>query len=537
MTRDTKDFRERFNRWKKGDKVYDAGRPLQGFDGGKDEYIPRDQWAVDPITGNTQMSDGRQGSVVLPEVTVQGKDPNPIRAAYRAMGGRATAFHGDDFEPFVEFIPGVGDAYQGYQAVNALQNKQYGKAAFLGGMLLLPNFIEKPLRTIFKPFGSSISSAVRSMVSPRAIYRAISDKYGIQLGKSFYRNPDRFYRQVGRVQNRKDIPDAIADAENTGLIRSNNPQWDYNAYFSRGRYDNKSYNTSDNVAVIESKPNVGGENFAYVQDGTMNIDPTKVVSAGESAFPIIRTPYGNLYTGLTEDFRYWTPFNKFGIRGWKRREFRSPAVHDDYLDAAQLDAAYFRAIKAGNIAEAQRLRDLHFMQNAPNTVAQDNGIPAILYHGTPTQKKFYNIIPSKDGTFGYGVYTTPTLADAKGYAGYKGRVLNLYSNLKNPYDMTADNQRDWILKMAKVRSDSPYRYMGDNIDGVVGTAYNKSNYNIEVVNHNPSALKLADAITHDDAGNIIPLSQRDNFKLNDIRYMLPWGVFGIGSGLYNTQQK
>lgn len=77
--RDTKDFRERFNRWKKGDKVYDAGRPLQGFGDGKDEYIPRDQWAVDPVTGNTQMSNGRHGAVVLPELTVR---PNHIRSAF-----------------------------------------------------------------------------------------------------------------------------------------------------------------------------------------------------------------------------------------------------------------------------------------------------------------------------------------------------------------------------------------------------------------------------------------------------------------------
>lgn len=34
----------------------------------------------------------------------------------------------------------------------------------------------------------------------------------------------------------------------------------------------------------------------------------------------------------------------------------------------------------------------------------------------------------------------------------------------------------------------------------------------------PNQIKLADAITRDDAGNMIPLSQRDNFGVGDIRY-------------------
>ena len=54
----------------------------------------------------------------------------------------------------------------------------------------------------------------------------------------------------------------------------------------------------------------------------------------------------------------------------------------------------------------------------------------------------------------------------------------------------------------------------------------------EVVTRNNNQIKLADAITYDDAGNIIPLSQRANFEVNDMRYaLLP---FGIGAGLLST---
>lgn len=41
---------------------------------------------------------------------------------------------------------------------------------------------------------------------------------------------------------------------------------------------------------------------------------------------------------------------------------------------------------------------------------------------------------------------------------------------------------------------------------------------IELAVFDPKLIKSYDAITYDDYGNIIPLSMRDNFKINDIRY-------------------
>ena len=53
----------------------------------------------------------------------------------------------------------------------------------------------------------------------------------------------------------------------------------------------------------------------------------------------------------------------------------------------------------------------------------------------------------------------------------------------------------------------------------------------------PNKIKLADAVTYDDAGNIIPLSKRDNFNINDIRYgLLPW-ILGTGTVYGVTNHK
>lgn len=50
-------------------------------------------------------------------------------------------------------------------------------------------------------------------------------------------------------------------------------------------------------------------------------------------------------------------------------------------------------------------------------------------------------------------------------------------------------------------------------------------------------IKSSNAVTYDDKGIKIPLGKRDNFKLNDIRYvLLPFGVGLTGYGLVNDQK-
>jgi len=44
----------------------------------------------------------------------------------------------------------------------------------------------------------------------------------------------------------------------------------------------------------------------------------------------------------------------------------------------------------------------------------------------------------------------------------------------------------------------------------------------------PEQIKLADAVTYDNSGKVIPLSKRDNFSNPDIRYMLALPIAGTG---------
>lgn len=188
------------------------------------------------------------------------------------------------------------------------------------------------------------------------------------------------------------------------------------------------------------------------------------------------------------------------------------------------------AIARGDMAEAQRLRDLHFMISAPNTKIVDNaGNPLKLYHGT--KNKFYtfdeSLYGSTDGgMYGTGVYTTPYKEYAENYG---DNIMNLYANIENPVDARNLSINDLMIGKLEEGNDL-FRWtdIGGKRDGVLGkNHYLKTKYPYEIVSHKPSNIKLADAVTYDDSGIRIPLGKRDNFNINDIRYGLAPLGFGV----------
>ena len=191
------------------------------------------------------------------------------------------------------------------------------------------------------------------------------------------------------------------------------------------------------------------------------------------------------------------------------------------MSDAQWDVAYNNAVKANDMAEVQRLRDLHFKTKAPNTkVVDKNGEPLHTYHGTKSEFNYFdeNKYGATDGgTYGTGVYTTPYKEYAETYG---DNVLDLYNNINFPVDARKYEVDD--LMKAKLREGKDlFRWtdIGGRRDGVFGrNFYLKTEYPYEIVSHKPNNVKLANSITYDDAGNIIPLSQRDNFAVNDLRY-------------------
>lgn len=218
------------------------------------------------------------------------------------------------------------------------------------------------------------------------------------------------------------------------------------------------------------------------------------------------------------------------------------------ITPAQWTAAQDAAIARGDMAEAQRLRDLHFEVSAPNTQIKD-----IQYHGSKGNTKF-NVFDPKligqtdQGWAGRGYYFTPTKDYAKMY-GSEPRAF--YINAKKVHDGKAstyfgreNSPKAEVFKRANKKRGVDVQPILDDLisSDAIRTSFPQTKpYNgtfEEVVTRNNNQMKLADAVTYDDKGIRIPLGERDNFNSNDIRYaLMPFIIGGTGYGIYNRAKK
>lgn len=208
----------------------------------------------------------------------------------------------------------------------------------------------------------------------------------------------------------------------------------------------------------------------------------------------------------------------------------------------QWDNAYNAAIQSGNMDEVQRLRDLHFKVSYPDTKIVDaEGKPIHAYHGTASKFNIFdpNQIGRLDPGYYYkGFYFTPEKEVARGYAQAQSNyetiptyIMDTYLNITNPIKINSNDLHigEWIPKpnngvKVVLGEIGPDDIILDNT-----VKYNPDEL-IEIVASKSSQIKSADPITYDDAGNIIPLSQRDNSSSPDIRYSwMPW-LLGGGIG-------
>ena len=200
--------------------------------------------------------------------------------------------------------------------------------------------------------------------------------------------------------------------------------------------------------------------------------------------------------------------------------------------AAQLDADYFAAVDAGDVAAQQRLVD--------EAARAAGGIE--VFHGGDIQGSTIDfekpkrgaLAARREGTF-YGS-TSKEVAQS-----YRGKTNRMFFFLQNPFEIsTPDNSpASWTGKTA-VKSNGKQverktslsiaeaidRAKQNNRDGVVyrnivdvGPAWTEGNpIGDTVVIFNPGQAKSADPVVRDDNGNVIPLSQRFDLGKQDIRY-------------------
>lgn len=211
------------------------------------------------------------------------------------------------------------------------------------------------------------------------------------------------------------------------------------------------------------------------------------------------------------------------------------------------DQAYLNAVKSRNIESAQEII---------NSVAFSLGYSGVYYHGTNSNYTQFDMSKTASQTGNpntqLGFFFTKDLKEATRYSkdfGKKGggRVISVMLKIEHPYEMpyaeieslamsefkglqnlnveydnTGNIKPEYkeIIKRNRDRArlESKQRreqLISEGYDGIIAKPGLKTE---ETIAFYPNQIKLADPITYDDEGKIIPLSKRFNSKEPDIRY-------------------
>ena len=210
-----------------------------------------------------------------------------------------------------------------------------------------------------------------------------------------------------------------------------------------------------------------------------------------------------------------------------------------YSLSAETDKSYLDAVNRGDTVTAQKMVD---------DAAKNAGYTIKAYHGTGYDFTIFDKSKQGDnykdwGRLGKGFYFAPTSREAETWAelsrGSKNKVMPVYlrsENLLNSFDALPDNLKDtipadWDSLTKRLAEKYVYNYIeymqefGHNVQKILQEkGYDGIDGNVEYVVFEPEQVKSADAVTYDDDGNIIPLSQRFNTAEPDIRFSLSEAV-------------
>ena len=156
----------------------------------------------------------------------------------------------------------------------------------------------------------------------------------------------------------------------------------------------------------------------------------------------------------------------------------------------------------------------------------------------------FNSATGDYGFYGRGLYGTESRAIARTYG---DKVFNLYVNAKKPFvvDLKSPVDRNsaiyWFNREIPSTTRIPSEvknYFGELNASDVAINSNSLRKFDEIVIPNSNQIKLANAVTYDDKGIRIPLGERDNFNINDIRYgLLPFLGLGTAATLYGRSNE
>ena len=190
----------------------------------------------------------------------------------------------------------------------------------------------------------------------------------------------------------------------------------------------------------------------------------------------------------------------------------NPDIRYELRGDTEADTEYMAAAERGDEEEAQRMVDEAAERSmAKSKIRDEDGRLMPVYHGTSESFTVFDMSKGRANMDIQGAFFSPWDIDAAGYGENVGRY---YLDIKNP----ADEQTGYkALRRFQGQNEAGKKarnyLISQGYDGV-------NNGDEEFIAFYPEQIKLADAITYDDSGNVIPLSERFNEGNPDIRYEL-----------------
>lgn len=321
--------------------------------------------------------------------------------------------------------------------------------------------------------------------------------------------------------------------------------------------------------------NIGGVTHMTTSDGrhiilgekpVSNVDPVGEFYVEGTALSPLFKPMERVVSGILgapEIVKSGKEILSNAFRRGSKKEIadlsRITAENAASMTPEQWTAAQDAAIARGDMAEAQRLRNLH---------GAVNDYHSGFYHETKEPFVKFNR-PGKNSTGDllspFGVFTKRTNKSI-GLGEYQ-MPLNVRYN--NPLHVKDKKELfEMLPKDLQKEINTLYRYQFHNTDQSlwnkrafsakqkIGKFLEDNNYDALIIDKDwagtglvkserwtdativpsPGRVKSADAVTFDDNGVRIPLGKRDNFNINDIRYgLLPFGIGLTGLGLVNEE--
>ena len=206
------------------------------------------------------------------------------------------------------------------------------------------------------------------------------------------------------------------------------------------------------------------------------------------------------------DSSYWNTGGEIEARDVENRLFKPKNVRKETMPAkfSTRDAEYLELAKdpEKNRAKLQAMVDEEAKKWGAKT---EDGVPKAFYHSTNAE---FTKFRKGHGILGEGIYFSPYKQNL-----YGKNVVKAYLKYENG------------VKFRDVPIDGREKSSSGLPMGIINDFFKKFpeydaiiNRDEEINIKDPSQIKLADPVTYDNDGNVIPLSERFNEKNEDIRY-------------------